>query len=438
MSELADLTVAEAAAAIRGGRLSAIQLTEAVLARVNRLERRLNAYISILWDEALAQARAAEARRGAADRPLNGIPICVKDVIDAAGVPTTAGAARWRRTGRRDAAAVARLRAAGAVVIGKGHTNEFAYGIDGRNPHWGNCSNPYDPSLITGGSSSGPAVASAAGMALAGLGTDTSGSIRVPAALCGLVGVRPTVGRVPRDGVVPLAWSYDVVGPLCRSVADAWLLLEVLVGAPLGPPELSGRPRLGVVEELFADAEGYVADGVLEAAREVGELVPVRFERLRYAGAVHQLIQYAEAAEVHASWFGRPYSEPVQTRLEAGRLLPAGAYLAAQRARRLITREMAERMQGLHALVAPTVGFVAPAKAADAVGGQPLRAALQACVVPPSEAGGPVVSVPVGSHDRRPYAMQVMGRPGAEAVALEIAARVERRWPWEERRPRTR
>jgi aspartyl-tRNA(Asn)/glutamyl-tRNA(Gln) amidotransferase subunit A len=233
---------------------------------------------------------------------------------------------------------------------------------------------------------------------------------------------------------MPLAWSYDVVGPLCRSVEDAALLAQVLLGRELEAP--AGPWRLGVVEELFEVAEGYVADGVLEAARDVGDLVPLRFERLRYAGGVHQLVQYAEAAAIHTPWLDSTYSPEVRSRLEAGRLMPAGAYLAAQRARRLIIEEVAEKMRGLDALVAPTVGFVAPAHGTAEVGGKPLRAALQTCVVPPSELGSPVASVPVGSHAGLPYAMQIVGRPGAEAVVLAIAARVERRWPWQERRPR--
>jgi aspartyl-tRNA(Asn)/glutamyl-tRNA(Gln) amidotransferase subunit A len=161
----------------------------------------------------------------------------------------------------------------------------------------------------------------------------------------------------------------------------------------------------------------------------------VRFERLRYVDAVHQLVQYAEAAEIHTPWLDEDYAPDVRTRLEAGRLLAAGAYLAAQRARRLIIEEVAARMRDLDALVAPTVGFVAPAHGTAEVGGRPLRAALQSCVVPPSELGSPVASVPVGSEGGLPYAMQIVGRPGAEAVVLEIAARVERRWPWAERRP---
>lgn len=444
MSELADLTVAEAAREIRAGRVSAVQLTSAVLARVHRLGRRLNPYITVREDAALAEAEALDARGG--DGPLRGIPVCVKDVIDAAGLPTTAGAARWERRPERDATAVARLRAAGAVVIGKGHTNEFAYGIDGENPHWGNCSNPYDPTRICGGSSSGPAVATAAGMALAGLGTDTSGSIRMPSSLCGLVGVRPTLGRVARDGVVPLSWTYDTVGPLCRSVEDAALLLDVLLHDGLGRAPADRPLRLGVIEELMEAAESYVAQGVAEAIRELerdgAEVVPVRFARLRHADAIHQIVQHAEASQVHAPWFEEmqdQYAPPVRTRLEAGRLLPAGVYLAAQQARRLLIDEVAARMRGLDALLAPTAALVAPPHRTPEVivrgVPRPLRAALQTCVVPPSELGSPVVSVPVGAHQGLPFGMQVIGRPGAEALLLRIAGQVEARWPWAERRP---
>jgi aspartyl-tRNA(Asn)/glutamyl-tRNA(Gln) amidotransferase subunit A len=411
----AEMTVVEARQELRARRLSPDELTGAVLARVERLNPALNAYLRV------------DPQPAAGDGPLAGIPICIKDVIDVAGMPTTAGAARWECRPAADAPAVARLRAAGAVIVGKGHTNEFAYGIDGENPHWGACSNPHDLARICGGSSSGPAVATAAGMALAGLGTDTSGSIRVPAALCGLVGIRPTMGRISRAGVVPLASSYDTVGPLCRTVEDTVLLFSVLTGERVELAALA-RPRLGVIQELFEAAEDYVAEGVLEAAGAVGELVPVRLERLRYALEAHRNIQFAEAAAAHAPWFDAQrdrYSEPVRARLEAGRLLPAAAYAFAQWARSLIVEEMAEKMRGLDALVAPTVGFVAPPHGTPEVGGQPLRLALQACVVPPAELGSPAVSVPVASREGLPYAMQIIGWPGAEAVVLALARRVE-------------
>jgi aspartyl-tRNA(Asn)/glutamyl-tRNA(Gln) amidotransferase subunit A len=426
------LSVAEARRQIAARQLSAVELTEAVLARIEALDDGLNAYLHVDGDSALEQARAADGRR---ERPaLLGIPICVKDVIDVAGTPTTAGAADWRRHPRRDAAIVARLREAGAIVVGKGNTNEFAYGADGLNPHRGDCRNPHDPSRVSGGSSSGPAVATATGMALAGVGTDTSGSIRIPASLCGLVGVRPTLGRFSLEGIVPLSWSYDTVGPLARSVEDAALLL----GVPTAPePDVRGL-RIGIVEQLVDAAEPYVSDGVEAMARELeslgAELVPLQLELLDHTTALHLLVQQAEAARVHAPWFDSQrdrYAEPVRLRLEAGRLIPASAYLAAQQARRLFVEEVARTMAGLDAMLAPSTPLVAPRRDAAevTVRGQtlPLRVALLMCTLPFSQLGSPAVSVPIGSHAGLPYGMQIVGRPSSEALLLRIAAACERR-----------
>src|SRR5262245_60029476 len=357
----ADLTIAEARREMAAGRLTAVALTEAVLARIGERNAELNAYLEVDADGALEQARAADGR--ADPPPMNGIPICVKDVIDVAGTPTTAGSAGWTRSPPWDAPAVARLREAGAVIVGKGHTNEFAYGVDGLNPHRGDCRNPYDTSRVSGGSSSGPTVATATGMALAGLGTDTSGSLRVPSSLCGIVGVRPTIGLVSRAGVVPLAWSYDTVGPLARTVEDVAILLDALSGRgePLQLDAGVAGLRLGVIEELVDAAEPYVAEGIVRVAAELGalgaEIVPLRFERLRHATAMHLLVQQAEAARVHAPWFRSQrnrYAEPVRRRLEAGHLIPASAYLAAQSARRLLVEEVARRMEGVEAMLAPS------------------------------------------------------------------------------------
>jgi aspartyl-tRNA(Asn)/glutamyl-tRNA(Gln) amidotransferase subunit A len=448
----AQLTIVEARLEIQSRRLSAVELTEAVLARVERLNPSLNAYLHLDAEGALAQAKAADRRHD--QPPLLGVPVCVKDVIDVADLPTTAGAAHWRRTPARDAPAVARLRAAGAIVIGKGHTNEFAYGIDGRNPHWGNCRNPYDPARICGGSSSGPAVATAAGMALAGLGTDTTGSLRVPASFCGLVGIRPTLGHVPVDGVVPLAWTYDTVGPLARCVPDATLLLKVLTdGAPSGralAPDPGaaqpGRPdhpmsglRFGLLEQLLEASEPYIESGVTAAATHLeslgADIEPIRLELLPRAGAMHHIIQHAEAARAHMPWFEaqRPYySDAVRTRLEAGRLLPATAYLAAQQSRRLLIEEVATKMHGLHAMLAPAAPVVPPLQDAETVtvrgATQDLRAGLLSCVLAPSELGCPVVTTPIGRHQELPCGMQIIGRPFSEALLLRVALATEQRW----------
>jgi aspartyl-tRNA(Asn)/glutamyl-tRNA(Gln) amidotransferase subunit A len=448
----AQLTIVEARREIQSRRLSAVELTEAVLARAERLNPSLNAYLHLDADGALAQAKAADRRRD--QSPLLGVPVCVKDVIDVADLPTTAGAARWRRTPARDAPAVARLRAAGAIVMGKGHTNEFAYGIDGRNPHWGNCRNPHDPARICGGSSSGPAVATAAGMALAGLGTDTTGSLRVPASFCGLVGIRPTLGQVPVDGVVPLAWTYDTVGPLARCVPDATLLLEVLSDrAPPGraaardpgaaqarrPDHPLAGLRFGLLEQLLEASAPYVESGVIQAATHLerlgADIEPIRLELLPRAGAVHHIVQHAEAARIHMPWFEAQqpyYSDAVRTRLEAGRLLPATAYLAAQQSRRLLIEEVATKMHGLDAMLAPSAPVVAPLQDAETVtirgATQDLRAGLLSCVLAPSELACPVVSTPIGRHQGLPYGMQIIGRPFSEPLLLRVALATEQRW----------
>lgn len=462
-SDPADLTITEARQELAAKRLSAVELTEAVLDRVAALNAGLNAYLHVAADAALAQARSADAGDRPGDQPLLGIPLCVKDIVDVAGMPTTAGAAPvWTRTPTRDAGVVTRLRNAGAVLIGKGHTNEFAYGADGRNPHRGDCRNPYDAARVSGGSSSGPAVATATGMALAGIGTDTSGSVRIPAALCGLVGVRPTLGRVSRAGVLPLSWSYDAVGPLARSVADAGLLLGVIMGADPADPTSADRPvpsfgpparglrglRLGVVEELAATAEDYVAHGLTTAVEQLtalgAEIVPIRLDLLRHAPAMHLVVQQTEAAQVHAPWFDthrEHYSDQVRQRLAAGQNVPAAAYLAAQQARRLLIDEVARAMTGVDALLAPAVPLVAPLRTATEVDLRgvrvTLREALLMCTLPLTQLGSPIATVPIGVHDGLPYGMQIAGRPFADGLVLRIAAACEQRWPWPDRRPTT-
>jgi aspartyl-tRNA(Asn)/glutamyl-tRNA(Gln) amidotransferase subunit A len=446
----AELTIADARRELLARRLSAVELVEAVLARAERLGPALNAYLHLDAEGALKLARDADQQGSDEWAPLAGIPICIKDIVDVAGMPTTAGAAGWKRLPGRDAASVARLRTAGAIMVGKGHTNEFAYGIDGQNPHWGNCSNPYDGTRMSGGSSSGPAVATAAGMALAGLGTDTTGSIRAPASLCGLVGIRPTPGLVSLEGIVPLAWSYDTAGPLARCTEDAGLLLAVLSGAPIEGLAMDHGAftglRVGVLDQLIDQAESYVADGVLEAGRHLeafgARLQPARLELLEHAAAVHHIVQHAEAAAVHEQWFESQrdrYSAPVRVRLEAGRLLTAAAYLKAQRARRLLIEEAARLLANFDVLLAPTTPTTAPPHHVETVhirgSEHELRPALLSCVLGPTELACPIVSVPVGSHEGLPFGMQVIGPPGSEALLLRIAGACEERCQWKDRRP---
>jgi aspartyl-tRNA(Asn)/glutamyl-tRNA(Gln) amidotransferase subunit A len=432
---------------------------EAALDAVTRRNRELNVYLHLDVEGARAAAAeedAIDAARGAiadaeraasADpvapppdphRPLAGMPICVKDLVDVAGMPTTAGADGWVRHPEEDATVVERLRAAGAIVIGKGNTNEFAAGIDGRNPHKGDCRNPWDPTRMTGGSSSGPAAAVAAGMAEGAIGTDTSGSIRVPAALCGVVGIRPTRGLVPTDGVLPLAWSLDAVGPLARDVAGAAAMLDVMAGRPPSPapdPDVAGL-RLGLPAALLERAAEPVADAILEATaalRAAGaEVVDCELPDLRRAIEIHRIVQTAEAAAAHAAWFADQrlrYAPEVASRIEPGYRLTAEHYLRAQRHRRLFTRRFAAAMTGLDAILTPTTSILAPPLDAEEVpirgGSRRVRPALLDCVAPFSQLDCPAVSVPAGLREGMPVGLQILARPGAEVLALRVAAAVE-------------
>jgi Asp-tRNA(Asn)/Glu-tRNA(Gln) amidotransferase A subunit family amidase len=425
---------------------SAGERVETAIGATERLNPALNAYLHL----DLEGARAAAAEQDAIDaargteagpdpaRPLAGMPLCVKDIVDVAGMPTTAGGDGWVRHPEADATVVARLRAAGAVVIGKGNTNEFACGIDGRNPHKGDCHNPYDPTRLTGGSSSGPAASVATGMAEGSVGTDTSGSIRLPAALCGVVGIRPTRGLVPAEGIVPLAWSLDAIGPLSRDVATAALLLDVMAGRPPAPapsPEVAGL-RLGLVGSLLDLCEEPVAEAIEEATtalRDAGaEVTDCALPDLRHGIAIHRIVQAVEVAAVHAPWFAAQrerYAPEVRSRIEPGYHLSAETYLRAQRHRRLFTGEFAAAMDGFDAILTPASPVLAPPLEAEEImvrgRSRRVRPALLSCVAPFSQLDCPAISVPVGLRQGLPVGLQLLGRPDAEPLLLRIGAALE-------------
>jgi aspartyl-tRNA(Asn)/glutamyl-tRNA(Gln) amidotransferase subunit A len=291
---------------------------------------------------------------------------------------------------------------------------------------------------MTGGSSSGPGAATASGQALAAIGTDTSGSLRMPASFCGLVSIRPTHGLISTTGVVPLAWSYDTVGPITRSVADAALLLDVLAGGQVGPVERPaeglGGLRIGLIEQfLHGDCSRVVADAVRGAAdlmRSAGaEVLPVEMPRLEHVSALHRAIQFSEAAAVHRPWFGDQhdrYAPGVRERIEVGGALSARDYLLAQRARALVRSEAEQAWAGLDAILAPTAPVTAPPLGAEDVDidgrSVPLRPALLSFTVPLTQPGGPVVAVPLGEDGGLPFGLQILGRPHTEGRLLGIAA----------------
>lgn len=376
----------------------------------------------------MVEGQVCEASGGA----LAHVPLIVKDVLDVAGEPTSAGSVGWARRPLQDAASVGALRRGGAVVVAKGHTNEWALGIDGRNPHRAPCRHPEDPERLPGGSSSGPAVAVAAGLLAAGLGTDTSGSLRVPAALCGIVALRPTHGAVSTAGCVALAPTYDVVGPLAGSTAGVAALQAVLTddAALRTAPE---QPVAGQTVAVVGRAQDHpallaAADALRDAGARMVTLDPRLF---RDAAALHTIVQLSEAAATHARrWPQQQYAPEVRERIERGRQVSAWRYLKAQRVRRELVCELFAEMTGVGAgaLLTITSESVAPLRDGDAAED---RAELLRHVVPLSQTGGPVLAVPT-ARDRStglPLGVQLAGPPHSEALLLALGAAIERALP---------
>jgi aspartyl-tRNA(Asn)/glutamyl-tRNA(Gln) amidotransferase subunit A len=424
------VSVARLAAQIRARELSPREAVERYLARIEA-NGRLNAYITVRAEEALAEAVAAPPG------PLHGVPLAVKDVIDVAGTRTTAASKILAdNVTARDATVVARLRAAGAVILGKLNTHEFAYGATTTSPHFGPARNPYDAERICGGSSGGSGCAAAAGLAAGTLGTDTGGSVRIPACFCGVVGLRPTPGIVPNDGVVAVSWTFDTVGPVARTAEDCALLLQAIVGRPLAL-DVDPRPlRVGLVTPLLERADPRIAALVEDAAGALGATVErVEPPLLDDAGVIQQLLMLPEATAVHLPWLRTrlpDYGADVRARLLAGLFLPSTAYLTGLRARRWYLRELQPVLDRFDLLAAPAMPMVPPRLDDDAL---PYRRALIPFNSPWSLAGLPAASVPCGFVDGLPVGLALVGRRGADATVLGAARAYQAVTDWHERRP---
>jgi aspartyl-tRNA(Asn)/glutamyl-tRNA(Gln) amidotransferase subunit A len=454
--ELAFAGAAEIARRVASGELSARAVTEAFLARIAGLDRRVNAFITVLADRALEEAgRLDQARRaGAPAGLLAGVPIAIKDLVDVAGAPTTAGGhPRFSRHPRADAPLVARIRAAGGIVVGKTNLHEFAYGVTNVNRHHGATRNPWDLERIPGGSSGGSAAAVAAGMCAAAVGTDTGGSVRIPAALCGVVGLKPTIGAVPLEGVFPLGWSLDHAGPIAGSVADAALLHGVMADRPHAPMRPAGSrtlagtrigvPRSAFWEELASEARA-PAEAALEVLRGLG--ASVREIELPWAarcGAASALILAVEAVSVHAQGLRthpEAFGDEVRRRLERGFFVPGVALLRAQRARALLTRTFEAAFESVDVLVTPTTPAAAATvqDAERAASGQAASFSLSLTRLtnPFNLTGQPALSVPCGfAAGRLPVGLQIIGRRGDEEGVLAVGAAYEAATEWHRLHP---
>ncbi len=439
------LTLAEAAQHIAARAVTAEALTRACLDEATR-HASLNAFIALLAEPALEQARAAdrEMAAGHSRGPLHGIPISVKDLIDVRGVPTTAASrVRAGHVAPADATVITRLRDAGAVFIGKTNLHEFAFGVTSEDSAFGPVRHPRDPSRSPGGSSGGSAAAVAVGIGFASIGTDTGGSIRIPSAACGLVGLKPQRGDLPLDGVVPLSPTLDHVGPIARSVRDARLVYEAMRGrvspAARSTPTLDAASvRLGLPRGYFLDRLDPEVRRTFDAA--LGRLVAagctVDEVTIPHAGeipAIYLHISLAEAARYHAPALDRrpgDYTRPVRLRLELGRYVLAEDYLRALDGRRVLEAEVDAALDGRHALVLPTLPVPAPPLGASTVetdgGPEPVRAALLRLTQLFNLTGHPAITIPCGeTSNGLPCGCQLVGpRDGTDAM-LDLAEALE-------------
>ncbi|MER6396731.1 amidase [Kitasatospora sp. NPDC001603] len=451
-----ELTVAAAADEIRARRLSPVELVGSVLDRIEQVEPQLNAYVSVLAEQARGAAREAEheAAHGRFRGALHGIPMGLKDLIDVAGTATTASSrVREGHRAQADSTVAARLTAAGAILLGKTHTHEFAYGLTTPQTR-----NARDHGRVAGGSSGGSAVAVASGAAAFALGTDTGGSIRVPAALNGVVGLKPTYGLVPRHGVTSLSWSLDHVGPITRTVEDAAVVLTALAGHdPRDPASLAaaavdhrpgpgtdltgllvGVPRDYYFDHLDPEVETAVRRAVGHLADLGAELVDVGIPMARYIRATLWGLVAPEASAYHERTLRTVpelYQADVRILLEAGELMTAGDYLRAQRSRTLMREEWARVLAGVDVIAAPTVPTTAVRAGQTTLTwsdgtSEGVADALVRLSAPANITGVPALTVPVG-HDAAglPIGMQLLGRPLGERLLLRVGHAYEQSRP---------
>jgi aspartyl-tRNA(Asn)/glutamyl-tRNA(Gln) amidotransferase subunit A len=458
-SDLHYATIEQLAPALQRQELSPVELIETVLERVERLDRRLGVFITVMGDQARTEARKADEsiRRGEYRGPLHGIPVSLKDLYNTAGVRTTCGSKILADfVPREDATSVARLRQAGAIIIGKNNLHEFAFGPTGINPHYGTTRNPWDEERVPGGSSGGSGVAVAVGMGCASLGSDTGGSIRIPASLCGTVGLKPTYGRVSRYGVFPLSWSADHVGPLTRSVRDAAHVLDAIAGHDPRDPASSRRPvpelatrlsgqvrtlRAGVLQETLGGVDVDVLelfDAAVEQLRELGLSVDeVSVPEARHASGSSTATLFAEAGAIHQRWLReRPqdYGADTRNRFELGAMMPAVHYIKGQQARSAIIAAFEPVWKAFDVLLMPTTPLTAPPISQNF--DNAIRYRLTDNTRLFNVLGTPACSVPCGfTGAGLPVGLSVGGRAFDEARVLDVALAYEEACDWKERRP---
>ncbi len=463
--ELAFLSIGEAGRLLRRRQISPVDLVAASLARIERLDSRVNAFLTVRADSAMQQARAAERelRRGQAKGPLHGIPIALKDNFYTRGIRTTAGSTILGDfVPKEDSEVAARLAAAGAILLGKTNMHEFAYGITSENPHYGPVHNPWALDRISGGSSGGSAAAVATGMCFASLGTDTGGSIRVPASLCGIVGLKPTYGLVSVAGTIPLAPGFDHAGPIARGVTDTCIVLEAIAGKyPRGSPRPDhralrknrpGRIRIGWPQEYYferleGDVRRLVERAVQTMARALNARVaevPLNHLAELADGATNVIV--AEANYYHESRGYFParaaeYGDDVRGHLEWGAKLRAVDYMRGLEQKRELEAEFDAVFERVDVIVAPATPIAAPriGETAIRMAGEretTVRTELLRMTRPANISGHPAISIPCGfTPAELPVGLQLIGAKWSEAKLLAIALAYQETTEWRGRHP---
>jgi aspartyl-tRNA(Asn)/glutamyl-tRNA(Gln) amidotransferase subunit A len=456
------LTIAETAALIGKRELSPVELTESRLARIERLDGKLHSFIRVLREPALAAARAAEAEIMAGNYrgPLHGIPIGLKDIYETKGVPTTGHSKILiDHVPQQDATSVRRLTGAGAIVVGKLATHEFALGGPSFDLPWPPARNPWDTSRFTGGSSSGTGAAVAAGLVLGGTGSDTGGSIRGPAAFCGLAGLKPSYGRISRAGILPLAFSLDHAGPMAWTAEDCAIMLQAMAGHDPGDPASANRPvpdyravlsgdvkglQIGLIRHFYEDdnpADEATRQGIAAAVKVFEDLGcsvrELRLSPLAEWAACGVMIMLSEAYAIHQATlrerFG-DYGELFRDRMALAALISGGDYVQAVRHRRELAAEFATAMADLN--LAITAAAPSEAPAIDAIG-KFATFERPMLTMPFNVTGTPAMSVCCGySEAGLPLAFQLAGKPFEEGTVLRAAHAYEKATSWRSVRPR--
>ncbi|WP_334150251.1 AtzE family amidohydrolase [Hyphomicrobium sp.] len=448
----APRSAAAIAGAVASGEISAEDIARAALDRINAADREIGAFTDLTRDRALAEAKAVDRARaeGRPLGPLAGVPYAVKNLYAISGLSTRAGSriSAADPPAREDALLVQRMTAAGAVLLGALNMGEYAYDFTGENAHYGPSRNPLDTTRMTGGSSGGSAAAVAAGFVPVSLGSDTNGSIRVPAAFCGLYGLKPTYGRLPRTGTFPFCDSLDHLGPFARSVADLARVYDALQGHDASDPVCAPRVvepaaaaiakgheglRIAVASGYFrADAEPGALAALDRAANALGATEEVDIPRAAEARAAAFLITNAEGSALHLERLRRrpaDFDPDTRDRFLAGALLPASWYVSAQRFRRMFEHTMADLFRRHDVILAPSTPTSAPrlGQKTLSIGGKdvPLRAHMGIYTQPISFVGLPVAAVPVGAPGRMPYGVQVIAAPWREDLCLRVASSLE-------------